>query len=628
MNHPIITTILILLTGFLSVAHGQVPGTLFHDDFEQGPDPAWSAIGGDWLPSGGALVGSGRGEYQVGYTAWRLRRFAADLTRLDGSDVYLILEGDHWFIHANLRSGVYQDVLVSDGLDTHSLPFPNGNGVRYRLELVVEPGSFDVVVDGAVLATLPLQGAAAGGEFNRAGLGLWGNDCLVEFDDVIAEGVETPSLLFAEDFTGGADEAWESQGGDWSVDAGVLAGSGRGEHLVLEPSWDITRAAASVRRGPGGDAYVALRNRHTFVHANLRGGVYQDLWIHDGAEYHSVPFPNEADAWYRIELSLAGTHLAVAVDGATLAGFELQGAARTAPFYAYALGLWGEAADNRYDDVEVSGTRAERVLFHDDFNDGLPGPWLADGGAWNEAEGLLAGSGRGEYRVRLAAAAIARGAVTATRTAGSDIYIALENERSFIRANLRAGVYQDIWVHDGVQDHSLPFPNQNDTAYRLALVVRDIDFDVVVDQAVVGTLPLRGHAAWRPFDTMVLGLWGNDADHRFDDVLLWGYDTDRVVDVDPAPHPAPRAQAVPNPFNPSTRIHFSLPEPADVAIDVFDMRGHRVRRLCRGVRFEAGAAAIAWNGEDDAGRAMPTGVYFFRLMAGSEVTSGKMLLVE
>lgn len=628
MNHQNLTMILILVTGLFNVASGQVPHALFLDDFEQGPDPAWSAIGGDWLPSAGALLGSGRGEYQVGGTAWHLQRFAADLTRHDGSDVYLILEGDHWFIHANLRSGVYQDILVSDGLDTHSLPFPNSNGVRYRLELVVNPGSFDVVVDGAVLATIPLQGAAGDGEFNRAGLGLWGNDCLVEFDNVIAEGMESASVLFADDFAGAANGAWESQGGDWSIEAGVLAGSGRGEHLVLEPAWDITHAVASVRRGAGGDAYVALRNRDTFVHANLRGGVYQDLWIHDGAEYHSVSFPNDPDAWYRIELSIAGPDLAVAVDGEMMASFELQGAARTAPFYAYALGLWGEAAENRFDDVEVSGTRAERVLFHDDFNDDVPGPWLADGGEWTEAEGLLTGTGRGEYRVLFEDGEIARGAVTATRTAGSDIYIALENERSSIRANMRAGVYQDIWVHDGVQDHSLPFPNQNGTAYRLALVVRDIDFDVVVDRTVVGTLPLRGHAAWRPFDTMVLGLWGNDADHRFDDVLIWGHDRDRVVDVEPAPRPAPRARAVPNPFNPATQIRFNLTEPAVVGIDVFDMRGHRVRRLCRGLECEAGAGSVAWNGKDDAGRQVPTGVYFFRMMSGTDVTSGKMLLVE
>ncbi|MBN2171326.1 MAG: hypothetical protein JW819_08405 [Candidatus Krumholzibacteriota bacterium] len=87
-------------------------------------------------------------------------------------------------------------------------------------------------------------------------------------------------------------------------------------------------------------------------------------------------------------------------------------------------------------------------------------------------------------------------------------------------------------------------------------------------------------------------------------------------DGTPAGTPMPGralSPAWPNPFNPSTRLAFTLDVAARLRLDIHDARGRRVRRLAEG-SFSAGAHERAWDGRDDAGRDLPAGVYFARLV--------------
>jgi len=88
------------------------------------------------------------------------------------------------------------------------------------------------------------------------------------------------------------------------------------------------------------------------------------------------------------------------------------------------------------------------------------------------------------------------------------------------------------------------------------------------------------------------------------------------------------AQNAPNPFNPRTGIAFSLKSNGSrVTLMVFDAAGHRVRTLVDDT-LPAGDHLAHWDGTDDAGGRIPSGVYLYRLEVDGEVASRKMLLLE
>jgi outer membrane protein assembly factor BamB len=76
------------------------------------------------------------------------------------------------------------------------------------------------------------------------------------------------------------------------------------------------------------------------------------------------------------------------------------------------------------------------------------------------------------------------------------------------------------------------------------------------------------------------------------------------------------AQNVPNPFSTMTRIDYRLPYDARVEIDVFSVDGRRVRTLMR-QRQQSGPQMVSWDGLDDAGLAVSSGSYFYRLRASA-----------
>lgn len=86
-------------------------------------------------------------------------------------------------------------------------------------------------------------------------------------------------------------------------------------------------------------------------------------------------------------------------------------------------------------------------------------------------------------------------------------------------------------------------------------------------------------------------------------------------------------QNYPNPFNPQTAIAFSLPERLNVKLEVFDMLGRSVATLAEGP-MTAGSHTLIWNGRDRAGRTVSSGVYLYRLTAGSYAETKKMLFLK
>ncbi|MCG3119725.1 MAG: hypothetical protein ALAOOOJD_02236 [bacterium] len=86
-------------------------------------------------------------------------------------------------------------------------------------------------------------------------------------------------------------------------------------------------------------------------------------------------------------------------------------------------------------------------------------------------------------------------------------------------------------------------------------------------------------------------------------------------------------QNFPNPFNPETSIKYHLPARTNVTLRVYNALGQEVRTLISALQ-EAGVYAATWDGKDNNGRQLSTGLYLFRLEAGDFVMTRKMAMVK
>ena len=81
-------------------------------------------------------------------------------------------------------------------------------------------------------------------------------------------------------------------------------------------------------------------------------------------------------------------------------------------------------------------------------------------------------------------------------------------------------------------------------------------------------------------------------------------------------------QNSPNPFNPVTTIRYAVPEPSKVTITVHDLLGKRVRTLLSNSQ-DGGYKSVIWDGRDESGRSVASGMYLYRISARSLESNGK-----
>ena len=87
------------------------------------------------------------------------------------------------------------------------------------------------------------------------------------------------------------------------------------------------------------------------------------------------------------------------------------------------------------------------------------------------------------------------------------------------------------------------------------------------------------------------------------------------------------AQNAPNPFNSNTVIRFALPQPSQIELATYNLLGQLVAVLVQGPS-EAGTFSVRWDGRDQAGRAVASGVYLYQLRAGEYTEVRKLLLLR
>ena len=102
-----------------------------------------------------------------------------------------------------------------------------------------------------------------------------------------------------------------------------------------------------------------------------------------------------------------------------------------------------------------------------------------------------------------------------------------------------------------------------------------------------------------------------------------------VVGNDPAITPKEFAlrQNYPNPFNPETHIQFDLAENSNVSVSIFNLVGQKVATLVND-KMDAGVYHIKWNGVDDLGQPLPSGMYFYEMRTQAYQAVKKLVLVK
>ena len=86
-------------------------------------------------------------------------------------------------------------------------------------------------------------------------------------------------------------------------------------------------------------------------------------------------------------------------------------------------------------------------------------------------------------------------------------------------------------------------------------------------------------------------------------------------------------QNYPNPFNPETKITFQFPQASQVTLRIFNILGKEIKTLVN-EQYQAGKHTVNWDGKDNLGNVVSSGIYFYQLRAGNFTQAKKMILLR
>jgi hypothetical protein len=240
-----------------------------------------------------------------------------------------------------------------------------------------------------------------------------------------------------------------------------------------------------------------------------------------------------------------------------------------------------------------AGSSPYGIAAGDVTGDGAPDLAVANGGSGTASLLMNAGNGTFGAPADYATANQPRAAVIADMTGDGALDVVVANgfsdNLSFLR-NTGAGAFAPA-VNTAVGDTPR------------AIVAADLDGDGDVDIASVNSL------------SNTVSVLRNGPQGTID------------VPADSPPAPTALLANRPNPFNPSTVITFRLVKPAPVELAVYDVRGRLVRWLARGERA-SGEHRVGWDGRDESGREVASGLYLYRLTAAGFADSKRMVLAR
>jgi aminopeptidase N len=202
----------------------------------------------------------------------------------------------------------------------------------------------------------------------------------------------------------------------------------------------------------------------------------------------------------------------------------------------------------------------------------------------------------------------------------------------------------DQWVYDERYPAYEYSYHQDPETYNTSVTLRQVQSDYGWREVFEMPLPLRFYFTSGQDSTITV--WNDQQvqqlQYDFDEPLagMLVDPDDRVlktaglvveVDGQETAEPLPRRFALeqnyPNPFNAGTTLRYRLDKEAEVRLEVFNIAGQKVATVASG-RQGPGSYTVRWNGRDDSGRTVGSGVYSCRLTAGERQASRKMLLLR
>jgi hypothetical protein len=187
-----------------------------------------------------------------------------------------------------------------------------------------------------------------------------------------------------------------------------------------------------------------------------------------------------------------------------------------------------------------------------------------------------------------------------------------------------------LWVADYDDSDSVDVAVANYSDYNILVLLNQGDGTLAGDTTyATGTKPyalLGGDLdADADIDLLVANYSSNNVGWLKNTTTLVVSADDEAGEVLPSQYSL--EQNYPNPFNPTTTINYSVPEQADVEITVYNLIGQRVNTLVDEEKA-AGNYSATWDGKDDNGKPVSSGVYFYRLKAGNVSETRKMMLLK
>jgi hypothetical protein len=204
----------------------------------------------------------------------------------------------------------------------------------------------------------------------------------------------------------------------------------------------------------------------------------------------------------------------------------------------------------------------------------------------------------------------------------------LENQKLYNNIFSDTGKFFGTDVKNNLAIRDAGFVDPDNGNFSLKSTSKAIDYGLVIPgitDGFVGNAPDAGAYEyggdiWKP---------GSNLSPRPEPAPVEGSETSAVNET--RPHSFALEQNYPNPFNPSTQIRYQIPESAKVQIAVYDLLGQRVRLIVND-HFAQGSYEVVWNGLDEKGGQVSSGIYLYRMTAqGNQiryVKNGKMLLMR